>query len=206
MYLEGNDVKLANKPRQTITVSHNGATHDSQERHFVLRLECPRTARKWILDLAGAQYGIRQPLHILHHYHQAFGAERIGIWPCDIKHALLTKWATFEGGLQLSFGLPFRAGEALQNAAQTWERENGDLARVLELENEGFQRVKQGLLASLDEAVCSFVLEDHSAAVRQALEYEVRHPGEGVRRINRVMERLCEATGDSEHVRRMLRS
>ena len=165
-------VKFKAVPRKTIAIHHQtGEPHSNwpDYQHTMLRLTSRKSRKQWVMDLAGGQYGITEPLHAWTKYKENYVEKVVSVYEVGANKRIIAEVAKISGIPTLSYGLAGRAAEQVDEAIDTWETEHQPLSTLKALSDTDFRQQKTLLLHSIDEVVRTFIASnDFSAVVRKA--------------------------------------
>lgn len=148
-------------------------------KHTVLRIRSRVSNQEWIVDIAGAQCGINDIVYSWERYEASFVDKIVSIFPLDFQRDLFARFASIRGVPRVKFGLAYLASQKLQDAVVEWEQRNQRVSTLLSVDDLAFERVKQNLFITLDQAVELFKRNsDFSDLVREAYRYERAFPNQ----------------------------
>lgn len=186
--LTGLDVKLEEATVDLGTISRMvtaftpvGDRHDNWPDYFhnVLFVSSTKPKKKWVIDMAGAQYGIYNAFWDWTDYKTYYGVKVQAAYPFGTNRDLLKERAKARGNPFMTFGVVGIVAAQLDVAIEKWVESRGmSLAQMIALDEDAYEEAKKSLLESMDSAVSSYVAtNDFDAEFKAAKDYERMNPG-----------------------------
>ncbi|EUC38463.1 hypothetical protein COCCADRAFT_32403 [Bipolaris zeicola 26-R-13] len=181
---------------QKVTISREGAGTNANwpnYRHAILRIRSEKTKTQWIIDITGAQYGIRRALWKWRDYENMHMAVVARVYELGYFKYLLDKASKIQGMDGLSYRVGMLAAGNLDQAITKWAVGHKKIAEIIDLDEEAYQVDKASLLESMDTAVRSFVAANNfNAQFREAKAYDRKCPGKSANEIIMIAKTYCE--------------
>ncbi|EUC48932.1 hypothetical protein COCMIDRAFT_2197 [Bipolaris oryzae ATCC 44560] len=145
--------------------------------HEILRIKSKKTNTQWVIDITGAQYGIRKALWDWRDYERIY---MVDVWkecPFGDNKSFIDRLSKVPGVDGLGHKISILAAGNLNQAIKKWEANHKSLAKMLILDEEAYQVDKASLLESMDAAVRSFVTANNfNAQFREAKTHDRKYP------------------------------
>ncbi|EMD87567.1 hypothetical protein COCC4DRAFT_192864 [Bipolaris maydis ATCC 48331] len=155
--------------------------------HETLRITVP--GQQWIIDITGAQLGVRKTLWTWKDYKKEYHAKPEIAYPLGTNKVLIRALSSTQGLQGTCLTVKQMAADTLNTAIREWTDNHQSIAAMILKDEHGYKEAKLSLLNSMDVAVRSFVETNRfETEFRIAKEYDRRYPVRELQEISAITE------------------
>ncbi|EUC48931.1 hypothetical protein COCMIDRAFT_85881 [Bipolaris oryzae ATCC 44560] len=144
--------------------------------HGIIRITVP--GKRWIIDITGAQFGVRKTLWTWDNYKDEHDAKIGIVYALGTNATLIKALSRIQGLNGMRHRVKQMAADTLNAAIKEWTDGHQSIAAMLLNDENEYEETKLSLLNCIDAVIRSFVATNRfETEIRMAVEYELRNPG-----------------------------